>query len=292
MRFMPLSLSAPLALAGLLFVAPIHGMAAEWLAPAADERISANWVKEVAKALKKDRYKNVFMNQPFGCDQCRILGYLNNAAEALDNDQPKLAKSFVRRALAVMNAGQEDGWYDPRDTQAVKHLIMRKASQGFREAGAPQMAMTTPREQGRDPRYERGDEPLFGGPEFSERHPDTIDRWSGYTEGNRYGLTERLDRSRQGRSNDREAQRERSARNRPPDQGRSEPRGDDVALEERARRGSPDRSSRQGPSYEQGADERSSREQSLHRRGRDRFPDRMTAEDALNALMDDEEEAS
>ncbi len=136
----------------------------------------------------------MFMNQPFGCDQCRILGYLTNAAEALDHHQPKLAKSFVRRALAVMNAGQEDGWYDPRDTHAVKQLIMRKASQGFREAGATQTAMTTPQEQARDPRYERGDEPLFGGQEFSERFPDTIDRWSGYTEGNRCGLTERLDR--------------------------------------------------------------------------------------------------
>lgn len=32
--------------------------------------------------------------------------------------------------------------------------------------------MTTPQEQARDPRYERGDEPLFGGQEFSERFPD------------------------------------------------------------------------------------------------------------------------
>lgn len=69
------------------------------------------------------------MNQPFGCDQCRILDYLTNAAEALDNDQSKLAKSFVRRA---------------RDTHVVKQLIMRKASQGFREAGAKQARRRRP----------------------------------------------------------------------------------------------------------------------------------------------------
>ncbi|HJT21798.1 MAG TPA: hypothetical protein VJ746_15080 [Nitrospira sp.] len=192
---------------GLLSVArPVSAQAAQWLAPAAEERITADWVREVATALKKPRYKNVFMNQPFGCDQCRVIEFLNRAADALDDENPKLAKSFVRRALNVFENGLEQGWYDEEDIQPIRRLIIAKANQGFKEAGASQRAMSPPADVGEDQRYQRGRPPMFsrsGGDE--DEYGSRTDRWSGYTSQKRLGLTnEPPDRGSGGQSMSRE----------------------------------------------------------------------------------------
>lgn len=182
MQLRHLSLSGVLLLTltgGSYAVLPASSQAAEWLAPAADERITADWVRDVARQLRKNRFKNVFMNQPFGCDQCRILHYLNNAADALDNDQPKLAKSFVKRALHVLKDGKEEGWYTSADIRPIKRLIIQKADQAFKEAGGEQLALSVP-EKRRDERYDRGDDPLFSRSGEDEAYGDRTDRWPEY----------------------------------------------------------------------------------------------------------------
>ncbi|ALA59155.1 hypothetical protein [Nitrospira moscoviensis] len=253
----------------LLVLSPAPAEAAPWLAPAADERISADWVKDVAQAFRKNRFKNVFMNQPFGCDQCRIIHFLNNAAEALDNDRPKLAKSFIHRALAVLEDGKDEGWYTDADVRPIKRLIIEKANQGLKEAGAAQLALSPPRERGKDPRYERGDDPLFSRSDRSNQYGGGQERWSGYTEEHTYGLTERLDVDR-----DRQAQRDsRSARSRQSDEGRFDRYySEDFSFEE------------------QDAGQRAGRDRASHRRGMTRFPEEMTTEDALNALMEQDQQ--
>lgn len=172
----------------LFALSPSHTIAAQWLAPAAEERITADWVKDVARALRKDRFKNVFMNQPFGCDQCRVIEFLNHAADALENDNPKLAKSFVQRALNVFENGLDRGWYEEADIRPIKRLIVTKANQGFKEAGE-QPAMSSPRELGDDPRYNHGRPPLFSRSDESDEYGSRADRWSGYTSPRRLGLS-------------------------------------------------------------------------------------------------------
>jgi hypothetical protein len=168
--------------AGSVAVLPgTPSQAAEWLAPAADERITADWVRDVAQELRKNRYKNVFMNQPFGCDQCRILHYLNNAAAALDNDQAKLAKSFVKRALRVLRDGKEEGWYSSADIRPIKRLIIQKADEAFKEAGGQQLALSIP-EKRHDERYDRGADPLFSRSAKDGAYGDRTNRWPEYTD--------------------------------------------------------------------------------------------------------------
>lgn len=186
----------------LALMLPVPSMAAPWLAPAADEHITAPWVKAVAKALKGDRFKNVFMNQAFGCDQCAILGYLNDAAEALESDEPTAARSFVRRAVRVLDDGKELGWYSDRDIEPIKHMILRHAKKGFKESGAEQFAGSTPRQRGADPRYEQGENALFDRSDEEEYVGSKSERWTGYTRGNRGGLTERLDQDTRQRRTD------------------------------------------------------------------------------------------
>ncbi|HEU4686070.1 MAG TPA: hypothetical protein VFS39_16305 [Nitrospira sp.] len=163
--------------------------AAEWLAPAPQANIKADWVQDVGKGLRSNRFRNVFMNQPFGCDQCRILQYLADAAEALESHQPKLAKSFVRRALSVLDAGVDEGWYDEDDVRPIKRLILNKAKQGFQAAGASELAMSVPEKPGQDPRYQRGADPMFSGSDESTEYGSRRDRWSGYTSQRKLGLT-------------------------------------------------------------------------------------------------------
>lgn len=186
----------------LALMLPASSPAAPWLAPAADEHITAPWVQAVAKALKGNRFKNIFMNQAFGCDQCAILGYLNDAAEALEGDEPKAARSFVRRALRVLDDGKELGWYSDRDIEPIKRVILRHAKKGFKESGAGQFAKSTPRQRGPDPRYEQGENPLFDRSGEDEYGMSESERWTGYTRGNRGGLTERLDQDTRQRRTD------------------------------------------------------------------------------------------
>jgi hypothetical protein len=279
----------------LLALPPTPAAAAPWLAPAADEQITADWVQDVAEALKKNRFKNVFMNQPFGCDQCRIIRFLNNAAEALDGDQPRLARSFIHRALQVLKDGQEDGWYTEADIRPIKRLIIEKANQGLKEAGAAQLALSPPRERGEDRRYERGRDPMFSRSGETDDLGNKRERWTGYTEGHTYGLTERLDMARrEGRQSGRQAQPERyrgsdprdldwdrlgpqrdsrSARSRPSDEGRFDRYySEDFSFEE------------------QDTDQRAGRDRASHRGGMTRFPEEMTTEDALNALMEQDQQ--
>jgi hypothetical protein len=285
-----------------LVLAPSQAAAAPWLAPAADQDIKADWVKDVAKAFHKKEYKNVFMNQPFGCDQCRILGFLNNAAEAMEHDQPKLAKSFLHRALNVLEDGIDDGWYSERDIRPIQRLIIKKANQGFKRAEASEMAMSPPRDRGHDPRYEQGRDPLFSLDEPEDYYGDKTDRWSGYTEGHTFGLTERLDASRNRERQDRQAMQPRDRERR---MSRDQ---DDVSSEDTQRRRSQDRDSRMSMSREQddfysedrprrrsqdqfrqGSSQDMEVESRMTRKGRDRFPDDMSTEEALEALMEEEE---
>jgi hypothetical protein len=196
--------------------------AAEWLAPAADERISADWVRDVAQELRKNRFKNVFMNQPFGCDQCRILHYLNNAAGALDDDQPKLAKSFVKQALRVLRDGKEEGWYSSADIRPIKRLIIQKADQAFKEAGAD-LAVSAP-EKRRDARYERGDDPLFSRSGEDEAYGERTNRWPSYREDDARDVRQKRARSRDA-SRDREERRGQQA-------ARGEDRGQDFYAQD------------------------------------------------------------
>lgn len=180
----------------IALILPLPGTAAPWLAPAADENITAEWVKDVAKKLETNRFKNVFVNQASGCDQCRILSYLNDAADALDGDNPTLAKSFVNRALSVLDDGQQQGRYSDLDIRPIKRAIIQKANQGFEESGVGPFTRSIPGES-RDPRYEHGDDPLFGQSGEADYYGSIPDRWGGYTHGSRYGLTEGLHRSTQ-----------------------------------------------------------------------------------------------
>jgi hypothetical protein len=170
----------------IICLTPSGSWAAEWLAPAPEVHITADWVKDVERGLRSSRFKNVFMNQAFGCDQCRILSYLNDAADAMDSGEEKLARSFVRRALEVLKTGRENNWYTENDVRPIKRLIIKNANKGFREAGAPEVVLSAPPAQ-EDERYEKGGEPLFSRrSNGNERYGH--ERWSGYTSGSQMGL--------------------------------------------------------------------------------------------------------
>jgi hypothetical protein len=280
MRFLSSSVSAAsIVLAGVLLLSPSQSVASPWLAPAADERITADWVKDVARAFDKHHFKNVFMNQQYGCDQCRILGFLNRAAEALENDQPKLAKSFIHRALGVLDRGEDRGWYTEEDTQPIRRLIINKANEGLQDADAPRLALAPPPEERRDSRYDRGRDPLFKGPGESESRRGRADVSSGY------GERHRLEDGRYQDRRDREAMK---SRDREGQMAMERDYYDESYSQDRPRRGQQDRMSR-----ERGTSSEKKTESRMSRRGRDRFPEEMTAQDALETVMKgDEEEQS
>ncbi len=239
-----------------------EAQAAPWLAPAADEHVTAQWVQDVAQELSRERNRQVLINTPSGHPQATILGYLNDAADALEAHQERSAKDLIRRALGVLEEGVEYGWLSDSDIRPIKRTILSSFNRAMRDG------MKGQADQGDDPAASR-----------------TGERWTGYTQNRPLGLTERLDvdrRSRQGgqrsqasyegRSDDRDRQRENDRSRGRDHQARGERGGtsryytDDFYYPDDAAR-----PSRQGDGRREATDPRISQDRAQHQRGRDRF---------------------
>lgn len=140
---------------------PSTAHAAQWLAPAAAEKIKARWVKEVDYELRSDQFKNLFINAPGGAPHAAILRHLNNAAEALNQGNKDAARDFVDKALNVVDNGIQKGWYSRSDVAPLRNMIVAKA-----------------------------DKAMMGKDTSGEISPS---RWTGYTHNRKLGLTERFD---------------------------------------------------------------------------------------------------
>ena len=140
---------------------PTTAHAAQWLAPAAAEKIKARWVKEVDYELRSDQFKNLFINAPGGAPHAAILRYLNHAADALQAGDKDSARSFVDQALHVVERGIDKGWYSRADIKPLRDMIVAKA-----------------------------DAAIMGKKTSGEISPE---RWTGYTLGDPMGLTGRFD---------------------------------------------------------------------------------------------------
>ena len=51
-------------IAALTFTTPGFGLAADWLAPASDQTVTAPWVKDIAAQLEREPYRDVLVNAP------------------------------------------------------------------------------------------------------------------------------------------------------------------------------------------------------------------------------------
>ncbi len=242
-----------------------EAQAAPWLAPAADEHITAQWVLDVARELDRERNRQILTNMPSGGTQSAILGYLNDAAAALQDNQSRYAKDLVRKALGVLDEGVEFGWLSPYEVKPIKRMIVanfNRAARGTARSSAEQ--------------------------ENEDGLARKRERWDGYTENRELGLTERLDVDRQSRQErarhddqgssysdqrqSRDRQRDAQALQGRSGQGRAERGGtsryytDDFYYSDDA-----NRPSRSSDRYREETDPRIMRDRAQHQRGRDRF---------------------
>ncbi|WP_447979352.1 hypothetical protein [Candidatus Nitrospira bockiana] len=203
--------------AALWLIAPAGGgsslSAAPWLAPAAQERLAADWVKEIAAQFRTERVREVFMNAPFGSPQSSMLGLLNDAAVALKEGEIDYARDLIHHAVGLLDDGVEHGWYSRRDIEPIKGMILSRAMEGIQQARKSKGVTNQPvRQRERSgPTAARSDkdfdEPLFGGPDDYDLYGEEGRRWTGYTRG-RLGLTEQLEERRGAREKDRTSARD------------------------------------------------------------------------------------
>jgi hypothetical protein len=131
-------------------------LAAQWLAPAASDHITADWVKQIEADLASKPYQQVFMGVPGDPPIPAVLHLLNNAAQALSNDNKPYAQLFVNDAIRVLDRGVNKGWYSAADIEPVETMIRTRAKAAFE-----------------------------GKPATSNANP----RWTGYSENKPLGLT-------------------------------------------------------------------------------------------------------
>lgn len=154
-------LSIAALMASLLAAVPHTAMAAAWLAPAASDRLSADWVKDIEEDLRSERFRQVFMNMSGGSPHSSMLHYFNAAAQALDKGQTAYAADMIAAALHVLDNGIQKGWYSRADIDPLMATIRTKALAALDGKATP--GRIAP------------------------------ERWTGYTQNRRLGLTERLD---------------------------------------------------------------------------------------------------
>jgi len=148
--------------ATLLFATP--GLAADWLAPAADQDVTAPWVNDITSQLEKDPYRGVFMNALGNSPQAVVVRYLNNAAQALQAGNKPLAQSYVDRTIDIFDNGVQRGYYSQTDVEPIKKLIRTRAEAAIK--GETRKVMGT----------------------------EAADRWTGYTHEKSLGLTNDVSR--------------------------------------------------------------------------------------------------
>jgi hypothetical protein len=143
----------------LLLATTVPSLAAGWLAPAADQTVTAPWVKDLTVQLQQEPYRGVFQNALGNSPQALVVRYLNHADQALQAGNKPLARSYVDRTIAIFDNGVGRGYYSPADVEPITKLIRAKAEAAI-----------------------RGDKLV---PEAQAE-----DRWTGYTQKQPLGLTD------------------------------------------------------------------------------------------------------
>ncbi len=137
-------------LAGLAFIvalaviAPGFGLAADWLAPASDQAVTAPWVRHIAAQLEEEPYRDVLANASGEPPHPAVVRYLNSAAQALQAGNKLLAQSYVDRTIGIFESGVQRGYYGRSEVELIKQLIRERA-----EAAMKGEKMTTAKEQER-----------------------------------------------------------------------------------------------------------------------------------------------
>jgi hypothetical protein len=104
-----------------------NALAAQWLAPAAADHITADWVKHIEADLASKPFKDVFAGMPADPPIPAILHLLNNAAHALAKDNKQYAQLFISDAMRILDNGVIKGWYSSTDIEPVKGMIRTRA---------------------------------------------------------------------------------------------------------------------------------------------------------------------
>jgi hypothetical protein len=143
---------------------PVPSLAAGWLAPGADQTVTAPWVKEIMTRLGEDPYRDVFVNALSEPPHSAIVRYLNGAAGALTAGNKPLARSYVDLTIGIFDNGVRRGYYSRGDAEAIKKMIQTSADAAMK---GEQVASTV----------------------------QADDRWTGYTQQKRLGLVNESSRT-------------------------------------------------------------------------------------------------
>jgi hypothetical protein len=270
-------------------ISTVH--AAPWIAPAPQQELSATWVQDVARELRKPQFRNIFMNIPGGSPQSTILDLLNEAAVGLENGEPGYARHLVRRAVNVLDRSAGRGWYTESDIQPIQAMILKYAKQGFSEAD--QNWKSQNRKNPNNKKRSSGRSQDDGARLFDPDEPNySGNRWDGYTSdhwqgsGNSYDRVhnrnirqnhENFDRSRNRTSKDSSREREHNIRDKN-ENSRIERGGtqryysDDFYYSDYPERGRRNESSsRDRDSYREQMPRAMEQDRNLHARGNERF---------------------
>jgi len=123
---------AGLAIVVMVFVAPGFALAANWLAPASGQKVTAPWVKDIAVQLEQEPYRDVLASALAEPPHPAVVRYLNHAAQALQTGNKPLAQSYVDQTIGMFELGVLRGYYSRPDIKPIQKLIRERAEAAMR----------------------------------------------------------------------------------------------------------------------------------------------------------------
>jgi len=107
-------------LIGGVALMPTSIHAAPWISGA--ESYAASWVKDIEQELLKKDYRYVYASDP-RTPQAVVLRLLNQAAQAHEAKNDRLAQELVRDALGVFEDGVRKHYYSASDVEPIMNFI-------------------------------------------------------------------------------------------------------------------------------------------------------------------------
>ena len=122
----------------ILVLVPGVGPAAEWLAPAAGQTLSAPWVKDIVARLDEHRINDFLAKAPGAPPHPALVRYyLNRAAQAVHTGNQQLAQFYIDRTTGVFDSGVLRGYYSRAEVEPIKRLIREKAKAAMKGEKLP-----------------------------------------------------------------------------------------------------------------------------------------------------------
>jgi hypothetical protein len=130
MKILTLVTALSLLCVGLAPTVPVQAVTTTSDSSEIHQSFTSEWVKQIDQALQSPQLSWTFLYDPRN-PRSEMLKALNQAAEAMNGQNPAKAKELVNTAFTILEEGNRLGYYSQSQVEAVKKTITQHFPSGL-----------------------------------------------------------------------------------------------------------------------------------------------------------------